>query len=206
MDSKVQIIKNLKISIFVKSLFDKRLKNFLAFKKSSLSIHRSATISIKEKLFFNRYWSANDPFCSHLIVKKNGKLVSTGKFSIFSGARITIHEDAQLELGSGYINHNVNINCSASIKIGKHVAISENVVIRDSDNHEIISNDDHVKTAPINIGDKVWIGMNVIILKGVTIGDNSIIAAGSIVNKDVPPNSLVGGVPAKVIKSNINWK
>ena len=53
---------------------------------------------------------------------------------------------------------------------------------------------------PIHIGKKVWLGANVTILQGVTIGDNAIVAAGAVVTKDVPANAIVGGVPAKVIK------
>jgi acetyltransferase-like isoleucine patch superfamily enzyme len=55
--------------------------------------------------------------------------------------------------------------------------------------------------APIVIGKKVWIGAQVTILPGVTIGDNSIIAAGAVVTKDLPANSLAGGVPAKILKT-----
>ena len=54
--------------------------------------------------------------------------------------------------------------------------------------------------APIVIGRKVWIGSNATVLPGVTIGDRSIVAAGAVVNRDVPPDVIVGGVPAKVIK------
>lgn len=62
------------------------------------------------------------------------------------------------------------------------------------------------KTAPIQIGNHVWIGARAIILKGVTIGDGVVVAAGAVVTKDVPPNTLVGGVPAKIIKENISWE
>ena len=54
---------------------------------------------------------------------------------------------------------------------------------------------------PVKIGSKVWIGANVTILPGVTIGDGAVIAAGAVVNKDVEPNTVVGGVPAKFIKT-----
>ncbi len=56
------------------------------------------------------------------------------------------------------------------------------------------------KGAPIVVGDHVWIGANAIILSGVTIGDRSVVAAGSVVTNDVPPDTLVGGIPARVIK------
>jgi acetyltransferase-like isoleucine patch superfamily enzyme len=54
---------------------------------------------------------------------------------------------------------------------------------------------------PVNIGNKVWIGANATILPGVTIGDGAIVAAGAVVTKDVVPKTLVGGVPARLIKS-----
>ena len=63
-----------------------------------------------------------------------------------------------------------------------------------------ISSPSILTDADITIGSYAWIGMQSIILKGVTIGENSIIAAGSVVTSDIPPNVVVGGVPAKIIK------
>lgn len=79
------------------------------------------------------------------------------------------------------------------------------IIIRDSHDHVIIR-EGYVKSAPIVIGNNVWIGMGSMILSGVHIGDGSVIAAGSIVNKDVPEHSLVGGNPARIIRRNIVWK
>ena len=77
------------------------------------------------------------------------------------------------------------------------------MIIRDNDSHQILGSNG---TQPITIGNHVWIGTRAMILKGVTIGDGSVIAAGSIVTHDVPPNSLVAGVPAVVKKQNIIWQ
>ena len=78
------------------------------------------------------------------------------------------------------------------------------MLIRDSDNHTIIGGKE--KTAPIKIGNHVWIGARATILKGVKIGDGAVVAAGAVVTRDVPPNTLVGGVPAKIIKENVSWE
>lgn len=105
----------------------------------------------------------------------------------------------------GYFNHNLTVDCFNSISIGKDVIISKNVIIRDSDNHNILSSN-FEKTKPIVIKDHVWIGMNVTILKGVTIGEGSVIAAGSVVTHDIPKHCLGAGVPCRVKKGNIVWK
>ena len=64
----------------------------------------------------------------------------------------------------------------------------------------------NIASCDIKIGNHVWIGANVTILKGVSIGDGSIVAAGSVVTKSIPEACLAAGVPAKVIKENVQWK
>lgn len=88
-----------------------------------------------------------------------------------------------------YINRNVCIVAKETIRIGNHVSIGPNVCIYDHD-HSRKSETGFI-TAPIVIGNNVWIGSNCTILKGVTIGDNSIIAAGSEITHDVPSNSVI---------------
>ena len=109
------------------------------------------------------------------------------------------------------MNYDCIVDVFSSVSIGHNVVISERVVIRDADNHTVweqgalIDKEARPKAIPIVIEDHVWVGMNVIILKGVTIGEGAIIAAGSVVNKDVPAHCLVGGVPAKVLKTGVSW-
>ena len=174
--------------------------------KPRISIHKTASINIdKGNFIFNKNWIKREPFGSLLVLKENASISVDDASTIMGGSRIYINSNATLRLGGCYINNNVNISCFEKIEIGKEVVISENVCIRDSDNHAIISNQNQVPTQAVKIGNKVWIGMNVTILKGVNIGDGAIIAAGSLVNKDIPPCCLVGGVPAKIIKQNIEW-
>ena len=182
------------------------LGQFLPYKGSKINIAKSAIINIKKGIFgFNAKWEKNEPFSSIFSISDHAQFIVHDTFKIHSNSRVSINKNAILEFGSGYINSNLNLACFNHIKIGNNVAISENVVIRDSDNHQI-TNSNHEVSKPIIIGNNVWIGMNVVILKGVTIGDGAIIGAGTVLTKSVPNNSLVVGVPGKVIKENVQWK
>ena len=100
-------------------------------------------------------------------------------------------------------NYNLTILDIAPVHIGNHVMIGPNVGLY-TVNHPMTAQGRRqylAKATPITIGNDVWIGGNVTILPGVTIGNNVVIAAGAVVTKAVPDNSLVGGVPAKVIKT-----
>lgn len=100
-----------------------------------------------------------------------------------------------------FINAGCHFQDQGGITIGDGAQIGHNVVLATL-NHDLIpENRKTVIPAPIIIGKNVWIGANSTILSGVTIGDNSVIAAGAVVTKDVPANVVAGGVPAKIIKS-----
>ena len=88
--------------------------------------------------------------------------------------------------------------------MGNNVMLAEFVTIVDHDHKFSLDNNELVfsgyETKPVKIGSNVWVGEKASILKGCTIGDNVIVAAHSLVTKDVPSNSIVGGVPAKILK------
>lgn len=191
-------------------------KNMTVFKPCMCYIHPHAHILIGKYFHFNRSWDKErmvlNKQAGSLYVAQGASL-AVDSFDAYAGCRINVNSGARLTLGSGYMNHDCVIDCFDSITIGRQVFISERVVMRDSDNHEVCSlgecDNSTVKqafTAPILVEDHVWIGMNVTILKGVTIGEGSIIAAGSVVTKDIPPHSLAAGVPAKVVKTEVTWR
>lgn len=119
---------------------------------------------------------------------------------------VELQSQGLLQLGDYVsINRYSRIIAFEKIEIGHNVVIAQFVTILDHD-HGFKMQDGALQitdytTAPIKIGSNVWISDKVTITKGVTIGDNVVIAAHAVVNKDVPANCIVGGIPAKVIKS-----
>ena len=132
-----------------------------------------------------------------VVINRGGTIVA-GACQFYSGVRFETGKNAVIRIGSGtYLNRNTVIVSNRSVEIGEHCRISWDVVIMDSDQHEIPGKETGDQS--VVIGSNVWIGCRAIILKGVHIGDGAIVAAGAVVTKDVPPYTVVGGVPAKQI-------
>ena len=176
-------------------------------RKAKVNIAHTARFALGKNAHFVFGANSGAGFCrpSYLSMGAGATISINGGFSIGDNAYIIIRKNAKLNLGSGYINSNAQIVCNESITLGNGVAIADGVLIRDCDDHDILY-EGYQKTAPVVIGNHVWIGQRATILKGVTIGDNAIVAAGAVVTKDVPANTIVGGVPAKVIRENVTWK
>lgn len=100
-----------------------------------------------------------------------------------------------------FINAGCKFQDQGGITIGNDVLVGHNCVIATLNHALDPDRRGDMIPAPVTIGDKVWIGANVTILQGVTIGEGAVIAAGAVVNKDVPAHTVVGGVPAKVLKT-----
>lgn len=99
-----------------------------------------------------------------------------------------------------FINAGCSFQDQGGITIGNGCLIGHHTVIATLNHGILPAERADLHPAPVVIGDGVWIGSNATILPGVTIGDGSIVAAGAVVAKDVPPSTIVGGVPARVIK------
>lgn len=116
-------------------------------------------------------------------------------------ASLTTGPDGTLEVGSRVlINQGASIHAARSVRIGDGVRIADLVGIYDTDFHEV-DQGKGPKIAPVVIGDNVWIGRGSTVLPGVTIGSNSVIAAGSVVTGDIPEDCLAAGVPARVLRA-----
>lgn len=153
-------------------------------------------------------WTSNDgiPFDGRQSVfrlDEDATIVADGSFSFSYGADVIVFPGGELRLGSSFINSDCRIRCHRAITIGDGCALSHDVTIMDGDAHAI---DGARGVAPVEICDNVWVGTRATILKGVTIGEGSVVAAGAVVTRDVPPKCLVAGVPARVIRRDVEWE
>ena len=172
-----------------------------------VNIAGSALLSIEKAFEVNASWF-NDKqrrYKSELRLAEHSTVLCHSDFKLYQGASIYVAPNAVLELKGekGFMNTNSTLNCFCHIEIGDDCGIGDNVTIADSDHHSINGKN---PTAPIIIGNHVWICSNAMICAGVTIGDGAVVAAGAVVVNNVPAHCLVGGVPAKVIKEGIEWK
>ena len=140
-----------------------------------------------------------------------GSRITIGGGNVFNSAHVsnligvnrpciisTLKEGARIHIGANCGFSGTVIGCASEIVIGDGVMCGANTLINDTDWHT-----DDPRTspdAPVIIGNGVWLGVNVTVLKGVTIGENTLVAAGSLVNRSLPANVVAGGVPAKVLK------
>lgn len=126
---------------------------------------------------------------SNIIVRGSNCSVTIGKGTTFGGVRI------------------VNVGTGNKVEIGENCLFSDHIEIWASDTHSIFNkkNEQINKEKPIIIGNDVWIGSRVIILKGTEISNGAIVGMGAIVSKNVPEKSISVGVPNRVIKDNVHW-
>lgn len=185
-------LQGLLCKIFYQIIFNKRIifgKNFLSYGFYDIRVHKNSRIIIENNVTF-------------------GSSSKKSALPIYSKLKLVSFYHGKILIGKNVAVNGSTISCrSTLISIGEGSIIAPNCVITDSNFHSLFppinrNNNLAIETdKPVYIKKNVWIGLNTIVLKGVTIGENSIIAAGSIVTKDVKPNSIYAGNPAKLIKN-----
>ena len=143
-------------------------------------------------------------------------VLTIGSYAMIRGI-LRVEGQGRLSIGDEvYVGDGVIISAAAAVVIGRSSFLAHGVQVFDNDTHPIsrAERQNHlnriiggrpyepytIPSAPVHIGEQCWIGMNSLVMKGVTIGDGSIVAAGSVVVKDVEPGVIVGGNPARPIK------
>ena len=159
----------------------------------------------------------NSEITGHVDKRIPESKISVGDNCLIEGTLVTETKESSIKVGNNvYIGGGTTIDCTCSIEIEDDVLISYHCIIQDSNNHSIrysIRKKDNIdwkerrwhdwsttEKKPVKISKGAWIGARAMILKGVTVGTGSIVAAGSVVTKDVPDWTIVGGNPAKIIR------
>lgn len=146
---------------------------------------------------------------SRTIWSVNGKVVFEGSANIGHGSKISVNKSGVLTLGDNFvISAESTIVCSNTIKFGLNTLMSWDALFMDTDFHKIYDLQGRVinEDKPIIVGDNVWIGCRCTILKGASIPNNTVIAAGSLVSKSFyKEGTVIGGNPPTLLKENINW-
>lgn len=180
--------------------------NLIVFRKGAiLSMKKHSRIELNGRLIIGTKRVKGNKVSTRIQMGDYTKLTVNGSFMVNEESYIWITHSGHLILEGGFMNEKATITCGSEIHIGKNVHMAREASIRDYDGHYIES--PSYRTAkPVYIGDNVWIGYRALILKGVTVGEGSIIAANAVVTKDVPPHCIVAGNPAGIIRRNITWK
>jgi acetyltransferase-like isoleucine patch superfamily enzyme/coenzyme F420-reducing hydrogenase beta subunit len=178
---------------------------FILKRGSHLLIDKSAAITLNGNFVMGTERIPSNMSNTRLKMDKWTRLVVNGDFRANEGTFIWITHSGILELEGGFINEGVAITCASYIKIGKNCHIARGTRISDFNGH-IIEDKNYRASKPVIIGNDVWIGFQCMILPGVTIGDGAVIAACSVVTKDIPPYSMAGGNPAKIIRTHVKWR
>ena len=199
-----------KDSFFKKtSFFIKNNNNMLFFKKKSILKNCQIIVEgFNNGLYIDKCTLLRD---SYIKIEGNNNKIFIGSNCCLKNLTIDMKNDnSVIKIGDKTSIEEARITSFEpyKIEIGKDCMFSANIVIMNTDVHKIYDIDTGLKTnegKEISIGNHVWLGIRTIILKGVSICDNAIVAAGSIVTKDVKANTIVSGNPAKQIKENKNW-
>lgn len=169
-----------------------------------IQLDKNAKLTINDSLNIGVPQVKGSKLETRILLEEGARLTVNGPFTIFAGAYIRVVKGGHLILNGGFINENVQITCGETIEIGKGCAIGRDVVIRSYDGHTILKDGFKISDS-IEIGNHVWIGQGASILKGTKIGEGAVVAAGAVVTKDVKRDTIVGGIPAKIIEENIKW-
>lgn len=170
--------------------------------------HPESTVSISGRLVFHPH--ADMVGCSSISLGKNASLSINGDFEIGQGVSLSMSGGGKLNIGGKRLSSGSGITkdtivmVEESLSIGCDVIVAWGCTITDSDWHDI---EGQVRCKPVVIGDHVWVGHQVSVLKGAVIPSGCIVGARSVVgSSDFPENALIAGAPAVIVKTGIAWK
>jgi acetyltransferase-like isoleucine patch superfamily enzyme len=187
----------------------------LATRGSHIDRHPSARLELDGPLHLG-HWPSGPPSAVPAMVQMHeGSVLRVKGWAVLAGGSVVVvGPGALLELegddwGEGVIvSTGARIVCMQHVRIGGGGGLSWEAQVLDTDQHHIVSDgadEAPPHTAPVYVGDRVMIGSRASVLKGVTIGDDAIIATGAIVTGDVAAKTLVAGNPARTLREGVRW-
>jgi acetyltransferase-like isoleucine patch superfamily enzyme len=172
-----------------------------------IELSKSATSYKSIKIGFLRN-GLTDTKNTNCVLKIQGKVIANEGIHLGLGSKIAVEKNGLLLLGSNLVvTGETTIICHRSVVIGGNCLFSWGITVSDTDSHTVCNHNNEIinHDKAVHIGNHVWLGAKVLVLKGSQIDDNSVVGIASIVTKHIPANSLAVGAPAKVLKENINW-
>lgn len=140
-----------------------------------------------------------------ITLERNAVMNLGSDCTIGPGSQIYLREGAEFFVGDRARFGRTTVQGFLRIEVGKDFLSAHDLVLRDGDGHDISGLEAPNAPKAISIGEHVWIGEQVALLKGAKLGFDSVVARGSIITKEFPPSSLVGGAPARLLRSGIAW-
>jgi acetyltransferase-like isoleucine patch superfamily enzyme len=173
-----------------------------------LEFHKKAKLILHANLLLNTNKYPHSRAECYLRLRNGAKMTVTGNVNMFYGTTIEVHVNGDLTIGQCSINTGAVIICAYKMRIGSGVLIARLVHIMDSDTHHVFDENGNKINMPkeVIIGDHVWLGVKSTVMRGVKIGDGSIVSANSVVLNRVKERMLVAGMPARVFSEVKSWR
>jgi len=209
--SSVDLIKFIHYNFFSKCIVREKGCYLMTYRNCVVNLDKSAKIYIKSgNIQLGASKLRGSKAETYLRMGENSSWISKGDAVLFYNTQIDVHKNATLETGYFSANCGTVIVCAKKITLGENIMMGRNIIIYDSDYHQIIDRNGNMINydAEVTIGGNVWLTSNITVMRGVTIGEGSIVTPQTVVKRDLPPNSLAGGSTSAnviMINKNASW-
>ncbi len=176
----------------------------LVGRRSRIHVARGARLKLSKKSLLTLGLAPLGSSGANIELRPHSTLQINGFVQLLRGSRIAVNWGAEVTVNDGtYLNEGALIDCDERITIGANCALSRNTAVMDTDSHRIIRPGAR-RSSPVVVGDRCWLGHGAVVLKGVTLKEGCVVAAGAIVTGSHEPAQLLIGIPARSVGS-VDW-
>jgi acetyltransferase-like isoleucine patch superfamily enzyme len=175
---------------------------------SRLRVHRTARVRLAHRGMLILGLAHDSSAGAVLRMRPRSTFEVSGRVQVMRAATVSVGYDARLRIGGGtFVNDGASLVCDDEMTIGRDCAISWGARIIDTDVHQLVrAGDARPRTAPVSLGDRCWIGAGAIVLKGVVLASDCVVAAGSVVTRSAADGRLLLGAPAHDAGYAVSWR